>query len=340
MPDHPVQASFLSVSQNLNFEGLMPTATSIADLHAGPVPAVPARVSRLVDYYALIKPRMNLLVLATTAMGFYMAARGKLDWLLAAHTLLGTALLAGGAAVLNQQVERHHDANMRRTARRPVASGRIGSREALILGIALALIGLLQLQLKVNSLTAILGAITFATYVFIYTPLKRVTTLCTIVGAIPGALPTVMGWTAVNGRLPADELWALAPQALALFSILFFWQLPHFLAIAILYKDDYANAGFKMLPVIDKDLRATSFQIVLWSLALVPVTLMPSALPGGLRMTGMLYFVAALVMGLAFVAFAVLCAIKRGRAEARQLFFFSIAYLPLLSTCMVMDKIS
>jgi protoheme IX farnesyltransferase len=147
-----------------------------------------------------------------------------------------------------------------------------------------------------------------------------------------------MGWTAVNGDLPPYILSAYFPQALALFGILFFWQLPHFLAIAILYKDDYANAGFKMLPVVDTDLRATSLQIVVWSLALVPVTLLPSVLPDKLRMTGMLYFFAALLLGIAFTGFGIICAIKRGRAEARQLFFFSIAYLPLLTICMVIDK--
>lgn len=315
----------------------MQTANPVAPF---PAPALPERISRLADYYALIKPRMNLLVLATTAMGFYMAAQGKMQWTLFVHTLLGTALLAGGAAVLNQQVERHHDANMRRTARRPIAAGRVGPIEALVLGLVLALAGALQLSLLVNALTAMLGIATFVTYVLIYTPLKRVTTLCTIVGAVPGALPTVMGWTAMNGSLPPALLNAMLPQAMALFGILFFWQLPHFLAIAILYKDDYAKAGFRMLPVVDDNLRATSVQIVVWSLALLPVTLIPSALPGALRMTGMLYFWAALALGLAFIAFAVMCGVKRDRTEARQLFFFSIAYLPILSLCMVIDKIA
>ena len=282
---------------------------------------------------------MNLLVLATTAVGYYMAVRGATQWFRFVHTLIGTGLLAAGAAAINQQMERGHDANMRRTARRPIPAGRIGANEALILGSIFAIIGVIELFLWVNPLTATLGAATFITYVFIYTPLKRITTLCTIVGAIPGALPTVMGWTAVNGSLPAAGLSAMLPQALVLFGILFFWQLPHFLAIAILYKDDYANAGFKMLPVVDKDLRATSLQIIVWSLALVPVTLLPSVLPDRLRMTGMLYFFAALIIGLVFTAFGLICAIRRGRTEARQLFFFSIVYLPLLTTCMMLDKV-
>jgi protoheme IX farnesyltransferase len=315
----------------------MQTITDISDLDSPAVSAPGERAHRLADYYELIKPRMNLLVLSTTAMGYYMASHGKFDWLRLFHTLIGSALLAGGAAVLNQQIERRHDANMRRTARRPIACGRIGPTEALTFGSILAIAGYFQLQHFVNPLTAILGAATFVIYVFIYTPLKRVTTLCTIVGAIPGALPTVMGWTAVHGD--SAFLTFLLPQAVVLFGILFFWQLPHFLAIAILYKDDYANAGFKMLPVVDKDLRTTGLQIVVWSLALIPVTLLPSVLPGPLRMTGLLYLIAALAMGIAYTAFGVICAIKRGRPEARQLFFFSIAYLPVLTLCMVMDKI-
>jgi protoheme IX farnesyltransferase len=318
----------------------MQTATNIDDLPDSAAPAHSAPIRRLADYYQLIKPRMNLLVLGTTAVGYYMAARGPTDWARVVHTLLGTALLAAGAAVLNQQVERRHDANMRRTARRPIAAGRVGSTEALLLASILAITGLAELMLRVNAITAALGAATFFSYVFIYTPLKRVTTLCTIVGAVPGALPSVMGWTAVNGDLPPDVLAALLPQAVALFGILFFWQLPHFLAIAILYKDDYAQAGFKMLPVIDKDLRATGLQIIVWSLALVPVTLLPSVLPAGLRMTGAKYFVVAIVLGIAFTAFGVNCAIKRGRGQARMLFFFSILYLPLLTICMVIDKVA
>ncbi|HET6248251.1 MAG TPA: heme o synthase [Tepidisphaeraceae bacterium] len=315
----------------------MQTATTLSDLHDSP--AAGAQSRRAADYYELIKPRMNLLVLATTAVGYYMAIHGATHWMRFFNTLVGTALLAAGAAAINQQMERGHDANMRRTARRPIPAGRIGANEALILGSLFAIAGVVELVMWVNPLTAILGATTFMTYVFIYTPLKRITTLCTIVGAIPGALPTVMGWTAVNGSLPGDQLTAMLPQAVALFGILFFWQLPHFLAIAILYKDDYANAGFKMLPVVDKDLRATSMQIIVWSIALVPVTLMPSILPEPLRMTGMMYFLAALVIGLVFMAFGIICAVRRGRGEARQLFFFSIVYLPLLTTCMMLDKI-
>lgn len=316
----------------------MQTATHLIDFPAALEASTPAP-SRLADYYELSKPRMNFLVLVTTAMGFYMATRGPLNWALLCYTLIGAALTAAGAAALNQVFERDFDANMLRTHNRPLAAGRISAGQALALGLIFSIAGVLLLLAKVNLLTAMLDLATVGIYVFIYTPLKRITTLCTIVGAVPGALPTVMGWTAVNGALPSDLLLSLAPQAVALFAILFFWQLPHFLAIAILYNDDYARANFKMLPVVDKDLRATGFQIVVWSLTLVPITLLPSVLPGMLRMTGSLYLLAAVGLGVAFLAFGLMCALRRGRAQARQLFLASIAYLPLLSLCMVLDKV-
>jgi protoheme IX farnesyltransferase len=321
----------------------MQTATDISALHDGPLAAraASAHPSRLADYYELVKPRMNFLVLATTGVGYYMASHGGADWARLAHTLVGTGLTAAGAAVLNQQMERGHDANMRRTAGRPIPAGRVGPTEALLLGVALSIVGVMQLLLFVNPLTAALGAFTLGSYVFIYTPLKRVTTLCTIVGAVPGALPSVMGWTAVNGHLPSSDLWHIAPQALALFGILFFWQMPHFLAIAIMYRDDYARAGFKMLPVVDPDLRATGMQIVLWSLTLIPVSLLPAALlPATLRMAGGMYFASALIMGLVFAGFGIICAVRRARPEARQLFFASIVYLPFLTACMMIDKVA
>jgi heme o synthase len=315
----------------------MQTATDISALHDGSLAATAdsAHPSRLADYYELVKPRMNFLVLATTGVGYFMASHGAADWARLTHTLVGTGLTAAGAAVLNQQMERGHDANMRRTSRRPIPAGRIGPTEALLLGVLLSILGIVQLLLFVNPLTAALGAFTLGSYVFIYTPLKRITTLCTIVGAVPGALPSVMGWTAVHGALPSSVLWQIAPQALALFGILFFWQMPHFLAIAIMYRDDYAQAGFKMLPVVDPDLRATGMQIVLWSLTLIPVSLLPTVF----RMAGGMYFASALIMGLVFTGFGIICAVRRARPEARQLFFASIVYLPFLTACMMIDKI-
>lgn len=282
---------------------------------------------RLADLFDLTKPRMNFLVLVTTAVGYFMAARGWDDWGRLLHTLLGTALTAGGASVLNQYVERGYDAQMKRTRNRPLPAGRITPLTALALGAVLTVFGLCELMLFVNPLTASLGAITLATYVFVYTPLKRWTSLCTVAGAVPGALPIVMGWTAARGEM--------SPEALALFGILFLWQMPHFLAIAILYRDDYADGGFQMLPVVDPQLHATGRQIVFYSLVLIPVTLLPAIL----HMTGLIYLISAALLGLIFVGFGVLCATQKQRPAARQLFLASIAYLPLLLASMMLDKI-
>lgn len=302
-------------------------AVAVADDVPVDAPAA-APASRWADYYELTKPRMNLLVVLTTMIGYYMAARGlTADWLGVLHTLLGTALTAAGASVLNQYVEREHDAKMNRTARRPLPAGRVPPLEALVLGVSLAVAGVLYLAWLVNPLTATLGVVTLASYVFLYTPAKRHTTLCTVIGAVPGALPPVMGWTAAGG--------ALSPEAIALFGILFFWQLPHFLAIAILYRDDYAAGGFQMLPVVDRDLFSTGRQIILWSAALIPVSLLPTLF----GMAGVGYFVAALLLGLGFGAFGVRCAFTRERGDARKLFLASIVYLPALLVAMVADKV-
>ena len=302
-----------------------------------PVPAVAAPgatglAARWGDYLELCKPRMNALVVVTTAVGFYMAARvagsAAADWALFLHTVIGTALTAAGASVLNQYVERDLDAKMPRTANRPLPAGRVMPVEALALGAALGTIGVLYLTTLVNAPAAMLAAVTLVTYVFLYTPLKTRTTLCTVVGAVPGAIPPMIGWAAA-----ADG--ALGPGAWALFSILFFWQLPHFLAIAILYRDDYARGGMKMLPVID-DARFsfTGRQIVLWALALIPVSLFPAV--AGL--TGTAYFAAAALLGVAFLWFAVRCALTGARADARRLFLASIIYLPALLGVMMLGQ--
>lgn len=307
----------------------MKTAIAADILELPSTPALPAARSRLNDLYELTKPRMNFLVVVTTMVGFYMAARGMgADRALLLHALLGTALTAAGASVLNQYVERSHDATMRRTANRPLPGGRISPVEALAFGVLLSVVGVVYLVLFVNILTAALGALTLTSYVFIYTPMKRWTSLCTIVGAVPGAIPPMMGWTAVTD--------SLGPQAWALFVILFFWQMPHFLAIAILYRDDYAAGGFKMLPVVDQDLRSTSHQIVLWSSALIPVSLFPTMV----GMAGLMYFLLAAVLGLAFFGFSATCAISKSRADARRLFLASIIYLPLLLAAMMLDKVA
>ena len=270
---------------------------------------------------------MNFLVVITTMVGYYMAARGWGDWGRIVATLIGTALTAAGSSVLNQFVEREFDGLMKRTSNRPLPGRRIRPLDALFFGLALAIVGVVTLWLLVNPLTAMLGALTLALYVLIYTPAKRRTSLCTIIGAIPGAIPPVMGFTAVYG--------AITPQALALFAILFFWQMPHFLAIAILYRDDYARGGFLMLPVVDEKLSITGRQIVLYSLSMVTVSLMPAIL----LMSGTVYFVAALLLGIVFTGFGIICAKSKTRADARQLFLASIIYLPALLAVMMLDKV-
>jgi len=284
--------------------------------------------SRFADFISLTKPRMNVLVLATTAVGYYMALPRWTGWLPLIHLLLGTAMTAAAASVLNQYIERGHDSLMPRTRNRPLAAGRIAPSEALLLGIFLSITGTLYLALVVNILTAALGLFTLLSYIFLYTPLKRITSLNTVVGALPGAIPPVMGFTAVDG--------ALSPQAIALFGILFVWQMPHFLAIAILYRNDYAAGGFKMLPVIDKDLSITSRQILIYSLALVPVTLLPVAL----NMAGAAYFCTATLLGLAFFTFGINVAATKSRQDAKRLFIASIIYLPILLTTLMLNKIT
>ena len=298
----------------------MNTATDICDLSA----ATPESAWR--DFYELLKPRMNLLILGTTTVGFSIAARTTADWARLPNALFGTALCAASAAILNQYLEREYDGLMPRTAHRPLPTGRISPAHALLLGVTTGLFGGLYLLLFVNWMTAVLGSITLLSYVLVYTPLKRVTTLNTIVGAIPGAVPPMMGWTAVTG--------SLAAPAWALFGILFVWQIPHFLAIATLYREDYRLGGFKMLPVNDPTLRATGRQILLYSAAL-PVSLLPA-------MVGVcveVYTVSAVLLGVGFFAFCVSCATRRTRAEARKLFFASIIYLPLLLAVLMLDRI-
>src|SRR5688500_5537992 len=283
--------------------------------------------SRLHDFYELTKPRMNFLVVITTMVGFYVGSGASVDWMLLVHTLVGTAMTAASASVLNQLIERRFDALMPRTRNRPLPAGRVAPAEAASFAAALGVCGVAYLLLLVNGLTALLGLLTLASYVLVYTPLKRRTSLNTVVGAVPGAIPPVMGFTAAQG--------ALSAEALAVFGILFFWQMPHFLAIAILYRDDYARGGFKMLPVVDEVLTCTGRQIVLYATALIPVSLVPALL----GTAGAGYFTCAVLLGLAFLSFGVSCATSRGeRTDARKLFFASIVYLPLLLAALMIDK--
>jgi protoheme IX farnesyltransferase len=275
----------------------------------------------------LVKARLTFLVVLTTWVGFYIGMRGPMNYWLMLHAVLGTALLACGAAALNQLWEREHDARMRRTETRPLPSGRMQPETVLILGGALSAAGMIYLSIWVNLLTAMLGVLTLGSYLFIYTPLKRVTWLNTAVGAVPGALPPLMGWTAARNEV-TGEAWSL-------FCILFFWQIPHFLAIAWLYRDEYAKAGFVMLPSVDPEGARTSRQAVSHTLGLLMVSLAPFAF----RLTGPLYLLGALILGGIFLGTAILFAREMGRPQARRLFFASILYLPLLLGLMVFDKL-
>jgi protoheme IX farnesyltransferase len=289
--------------------------------------AVEVSHSRLLDFYELTKPRMNFLVVVTTVVGFYMASVTNTNWLLLFNTIFGTALTAAAAAVLNQLMERRIDALMPRTRNRPLPAGRVSPREAAIYGLSLGVIGVGYLAILVNPLTAALGAFTLLSYLFIYTPMKRVSSLNTIIGAVPGAIPPMMGFTAVEN--------ALSPGAWVLFAILFLWQMPHFLAIASIYRDDYAAGGFKMLPVVDHELSMTCRMIIFYTLALIPITLLGTVL----KIAGVGYLIVAALMGLGFLWFGIRMWQSRNRSAARQLFFASIIYLPLLLAAMMIDKL-
>ncbi|HEY3915041.1 MAG TPA: heme o synthase [Verrucomicrobiae bacterium] len=275
----------------------------------------------------LFKVRLTGLVLLTTLVGFYLGSRGPFSWVLMFDTVFGTALLASGAAALNQLIEREHDAKMRRTQDRPLPSGRLSPDSVLVIGGVCGMIGMIYLAVTVNLITAVLGAATLVSYVFIYTPLKRVTTLNTVIGAIPGGLPPLMGWTAARGEISGDG-WSL-------FAILCFWQLPHFLAIAWMYKDEYAKAGFVMLPVVDQSGERTGRQALCHTLGLLPISLCPFIF----HMVGPIYLAGAFILGVMFVWCAFQFSRKLTLQRARVLFFASIIYLPLLLSLMVIDKI-
>jgi protoheme IX farnesyltransferase len=289
--------------------------------------AVVAEKSWMAVYADLIKARLTFLVVLTTLVGFYLGSPSSVNYLLMIHAVLGTALVASGAAALNQLLEREHDAKMRRTKNRPLPSGRLQPATVMVFGGVCACAGLLYLALAVNLTTSVIGAISLVSYLFIYTPLKRMTWLNTAVGAVPGALPPLMGWTAARGEL-SREGWAL-------FAILAFWQLPHFLAIAWMYREEYEKAGFKMLPVIDPQGHRTGRQAVSHTLGLLPVSLCPFLF----HVTGVVYLFGALVLGLAFLWYAIQFARHMTIPRARKLFFVSILYLPLLLVMMVLDKV-
>ncbi len=285
------------------------------------------RAQRTADFVTLTKPRLNFLVLITTLGGMYIAAPEGIPLPLLLHALVGTALVAGGAAALNQAWEHETDRLMRRTSLRPIPDGRLRVADGTWFGTLLSAIGLIELTWKVNPLAAMVAAATLVSYVFVYTPLKRRTSLSTLVGAVPGALPPVIGWAAATGTISVP--------AIVLFGIVFLWQMPHFLAIAWLYRDDYRHAGIPLLPVLEPDGRRTGRQALLYAAALLPVSLLPAAL----HIAGAPYSVLATLIGCGLIALSARFARERSTRTARQLFLYSIVYLPLLWGALVADRV-
>jgi protoheme IX farnesyltransferase len=278
-------------------------------------------------YVVLTKPDVTFLVVITTVAGFYLGSTGPLDWILLLHTLFATMLVAGGTAALNQYVERDMDAVMRRTAGRPLPSGILQPRQVVIFGVATIVVGTIWLALAVNGIAALVALATTVLYLGVYTPLKTRTPLATAVGAIPGALPPLIGWAAARGSLGVGG-WVL-------FAILFFWQFPHFMAIAWMYREDYARAGIKMLPVVEPKGDSTFRQIVTTSAVLVWV----SALPSVIGMAGISYFFAALVLGMLLLQVSLWANRSRTNARAKWLMHATVAHIPILLCWMIADRL-
>jgi len=278
-------------------------------------------------YVVLMKPDVTFLVVITTVAGFYLGSHGGLDWIRLLHTLCGTMLVAGGTAALNQYVEREMDAVMRRTASRPLPSGQLQPAEVLLFGVGTIFLGTAWLVLAVNGLSALIALATSILYLGAYTPLKTRTTLATAVGAIPGALPPLIGWAAATGTLSLG--------AWVLFGILFFWQFPHFMAIAWMYREDYARAGIMMLPVVDKKGDATFRQIVCTSTILVWVSVLPSLM----GMAGLNYFFGALVLGMFLLQVSLWANRSRTNVRAKWLMHATVAHIPILLAWMIFDKL-
>ena len=300
------------------------TASALLPTHA----SMPA--ARLLAYFELTKPRIASLVLVATAIGFFLAlpaSAGVSMIPLLIHTLVATAMVAAGANAINQFMEADLDAKMERTRNRPIPSGRLTPFEVGVFGLCLALFGVVYLALAVNTLGASIAAFTFCTDAFVYTPLKRVTSLCVFVGAIPGALPPVIGWAAASGSVTIGG-WLL-------FAIVFFWQLPHFVAIAWLYQDDYRRAGYPMIPVIDKEGTRTNLHMITHTVGLIVVSLLPAM--GSIA--GPTYAVAAMVLGVAFLGVGIVFVVRKTRKIARLHLLASIIYLPCLLVIMTLDKV-
>jgi protoheme IX farnesyltransferase len=280
---------------------------------------------KIQDYYILTKPEVNLLILMTTSAGYYLGARGEFRTAGLLHTLFGTLLVASGTATLNQWMEKIWDGQMRRTANRPLPSGRISSREAFLFGVILSVFGGVYLALFVNVLASLLATSTLLSYLLIYTPLKRRTPLCTLLGAFPGAMPTLIGWAGAAGSLNL--------QAGFLFLVLFLWQFPHFLAIALMYREDYARAGYRMLPAFDLETRFTRAEIVGFTVVLIVTTLMPAA-----SQSSPIYFGSLLLAGTIFLYYVLRLAVTGSRVAASKVLHVSVAYLPVVLVIMAIAK--
>jgi len=281
---------------------------------------------RLRDYYTLTKPEVNLLILITTSAGYYLGSQSGFRFAGLINTLIGTLLVASGTATLNQYMERGYDAQMRRTASRPVASGRMAALEAFLFGVVLSVAGGIYLWATVNSLAAVLAVSTLLSYLLVYTPLKRVTPLCTLLGAIPGAMPTLIGWAGASGTLNL--------QAWFLFAVLFLWQFPHFLAIALMYREDYARAGYKMLPGFDAEGRFTRAEITAFTIALTAVTLLPVFAAG----PSLTYLLAMGSAGAFFLYYSARLSVTASRGSAKHLVHASVIYLPVVFLIMIVCR--
>jgi protoheme IX farnesyltransferase len=278
----------------------------------------------IADYAMLMKPELTLLSVLTAVGSAYLALSGSSHYILLVHTFFGTTLVGGAAGVLNQYIERRYDALMKRTEHRPLPSGRIQPAEALFFGIVLSVAGLSYLAVFTNLVAVSLSVLTLVSYLAIYTPLKRKTPFATVVGGIPGALPPLIGWAIVRGSV-SMEAWSL-------FFILFFWQMPHFLSLAWMYRNDYARAGYKLLTLLDPTYAVTSRQILVYSIALIPASLMPMVV----GLTGMFYFMGALILSIGFLSIALHLYFVRTNFAARRLFYASLLFLPALFFLLVL----
>lgn len=308
----------------------MSTTVEAAPATATPLAAEPISTwvaQRLVDYFSLMRPRIAVMVLITVSVGYLLGCQGEPATAVLWQAALGVVLVAAGSSAVNQWYEQVTDARMRRTEDRPLPAGRLASWEVCLLGLSWAVFGTLFLAWNVNLLTAVLAAGTFLLYACVYTPLKRYTSFCTAIGAIPGAMPPVLGWTAAGQPLDA--------HALALFSLMFFWQFPHFLAIAWLYREDYAAAGLRMLPGVHPQPHVTGLLATLYAICLIPLSLVP----GWLGLAGNAYMICALVFGVAYLAASVLFAVEETRRSARRVLWVSLVYLPVVVATLAGDHL-